>query len=77
MGACVTLNFPLDGPMPEFPEPELPMAPPPQWLFRAPATGELMGPFLISVLHRSVKVGDITARDARLMRVWRHRRTRA
>ena len=42
-----------------------------QWLFRAPATGELMGPFLISVLRRSVKVGDITARDARLLRVWR------
>jgi hypothetical protein len=47
------------------------LAPPPQWLFRAPATGEVMGPFLISVLRHSVQVGDITARDARLLRVWR------
>jgi hypothetical protein len=47
------------------------LAPPPLWLFRAPATGEVMGPFLISALRRSVQVGDITARDACLLRVWR------
>ena len=47
------------------------LAAPLMWLFRAPATGEVMGPFLISALSRSFQDGDITARDARLLRVWR------
>ena len=64
------LNFP-DAAPPACVVPSLPLAPPPQWLFRAPASGEVMGPFMISALRRSVEHGDITARDARLLRVWR------
>ena len=47
------------------------LPPPPLWLFRAPASGEVMGPCLISALRRCVQAGVITARDARLLRVWR------
>ena len=55
-------------PIPALP-PDLP--PPPLWMLRVPATGEVLGPFLISALRHGVAEGYITAMDAKFVRAWR------
>jgi hypothetical protein len=57
----------------ETPIPALPadLSPPPLWMLRIPATGEVLGPFLISALRHGVAEGYITAMDAKFVRAWR------
>jgi len=58
-----------DTPIPVLPSADLP--PPPLWMLRIPATGEVLGPFLISALRHGVAEGYITAMDAKFVRAWR------
>jgi len=47
------------------------LPPPPLWLVRVPATGETLGPFLMSALRDAVAKGIISDMDAKFARAWR------